>query len=58
MSDDKIKCPSCGSTQIHAEKRGYSVWTGMIGAGKIVITCLRCGHKSKPGQMNAPVRGR
>jgi predicted nucleic-acid-binding Zn-ribbon protein len=50
MSDEeKVKCPKCQSTQVHAEKRGWSLTTGMIGAGKIVLTCLNCGHKYKPG---------
>src|SRR5947207_365851 len=50
MSEDSVKCPECGSSQVHAEKRGWNVWTGMIGSGKIVLTCLKCGHKFKPGE--------
>lgn len=50
MSDDKVTCPKCGSSQIHAEKRGWSVWSGFIGANKIYLTCLKCGHKFEPGQ--------
>jgi len=50
MSDDKVTCPKCNSTQVHAEKRGWSIWTGMIGANKIVLTCLKCNHKFEPGQ--------
>jgi len=42
--------PKCGSTQIHADQRGFTIWTGDIGAGKIVITCLKCAYKFKPGQ--------
>lgn len=50
MSDEeKVKCPKCGSTQVHAEKRGWNMMTGMLGAGKIVMTCPKCGHKFKPG---------
>jgi len=49
-SDDDIRCPKCGSAKIHAEKRGYSMWSGLIGSGKIVITCLKCAHKFKPGE--------
>lgn len=47
---DEIKCPKCGSTQVHAGKRGWNIWTGAIGSSKIVITCLKCGHKFKPGE--------
>lgn len=50
MSDEKIGCPKCGSTEIHAGKRGWSLMTGMIGSGKIVLTCLSCGNQFKPGE--------
>jgi DNA-directed RNA polymerase subunit RPC12/RpoP len=49
-NEDKVKCPKCGSTQIHADQRGWSMWTGFVGSGKIVLTCLKCGNKFKPGQ--------
>lgn len=45
----EIKCPKCGSNQISANKRGYSFWTGFIGSGKIIITCLNCGNTFRPG---------
>jgi len=47
--DDTVRCAKCGSTQIHAEKRGWSFSTGMVGAGKIVLTCLKSGGQFKPG---------
>lgn len=47
--DTTIRCPQCGSLQVHAEKRGYSIWTGFIGSGKIVLTCLKCNHRFSPG---------
>ena len=50
MDDDKVKCPQCGSEQVHAEKRGWTLQTGAIGSDKIVITCLKCGHKFEPGK--------
>ena len=51
MADETpVTCPKCGSTQIHAEKRGWNLLTGFIGSGQIVLTCLKCGHKFKPGQ--------
>jgi hypothetical protein len=49
--DATIRCPQCGSLQVHAEKRGYSIWTGFIGSGKIVLTCLRCNHRFSPGTL-------
>jgi hypothetical protein len=45
-----VRCPKCLSSQIHAEKRGWSLLSGLIGSGKIVITCLGCGQKFKPGR--------
>ena len=50
VADDKVLCPNCGSAQIHAEERGWTITTGMIGSRKIFITCMKCGRKFKPGQ--------
>jgi ribosomal protein S27E len=50
MSDDKVRCPKCGSDQIHAERRGVDYWTGILFKSQIVVTCLACGHKFLPGQ--------
>jgi len=50
VADDKVLCPNCGSAYIHAEKRGWTVTTGMIGRRKIFITCLKCGRKFTPGE--------
>jgi len=61
----KITCPKCGSDQITANKKGYSVGkaaagviltggigliAGAHGSGKVKITCLSCGETWKPGQ--------
>ena len=48
--EDSIKCPKCQSTQVSANKKGWSLTTGFIGSGKIKITCLKCGHKFNPGE--------
>ena len=51
MTDDsEIHCPKCGSTQVHADQRGWSIATGFIGSGKVVLTCLKCGYRFRPGQ--------
>jgi DNA-directed RNA polymerase subunit RPC12/RpoP len=47
--EDSIKCPKCGSTQLSANKKGWTMTTGMIGSSKILITCLKCGKQFKPG---------
>lgn len=44
-----ISCPECGCTQLSANKKGFSYWTGAIGSQKVYITCLRCGHRWKAG---------
>ena len=60
QEEQPIKCPRCGSTQLHAGDKGFSVGKavtggllfggigllgGFIGSKKIVITCLKCGYK-------------
>lgn len=55
-------CPKCGSTSLSANKKGFGVGkaavgvftvgvlgaaAGGIGSGKVVITCLNCGHRWK-----------
>jgi hypothetical protein len=35
---------------VHAEKRGWSLSTGFVGSDQIILTCLKCGYKFKPGQ--------
>jgi len=52
-----LRCPKCGATQVHADRRGWGLMTGFIGSGKIYITCLLCAHRFRPGQggsENAP----
>ena len=64
MSTPELKCPRCGSTQLTANKKGFSgkqavggailtggigLLAGTIGSNKIKITCLACGHQFKPG---------
>lgn len=62
---DTPKCPKCGSTALSSNKKGYGIGKGIVGAallgpvglaagaigsGKVVLTCLKCGHKFKPGK--------
>jgi predicted RNA-binding Zn-ribbon protein involved in translation (DUF1610 family) len=59
-----ITCPHCGSTQITANKKGFSagkaiagdlllgpvgLLAGTAGRNKIIITCLNCGQQWQPG---------
>lgn len=61
----ELYCPKCGSDKLTANAKGFSagkaavggVLTGGIGLlagfhgkGNIIITCLSCGNKFKPGQ--------
>lgn len=50
-NNGQIHCSKCGSVQIHSEKRGWRVTTGLIGSSQIMITCLQCGHKWKVGKV-------
>jgi ribosomal protein S27E len=62
---DEVHCPKCGSTQITAGNKGFSVGkavigdivagpvglvAGAIGSKKTMITCLKCGHKWQAGK--------
>lgn len=65
INNNVVRCPKCGSSQLSANKKGFSlgkavaggallvpiagVATGMIGKNKIIITCLNCGKQFKPG---------
>lgn len=57
-------CPRCGSTSITANTKGYGIGKGVIGAAvvgplglvagnigrhKVLVTCLNCGYRFKPG---------
>lgn len=55
MSEDKIQCPKCNSEQIHAEKRGWHPLWGIVGMNRIVLTCLKCAHKFRPGNAPGPI---
>lgn len=63
----EIKCPKCSSTQLTANKKGFSgkqavggailtggigLLAGTIGSNKINITCLACGNQWKPGDIS------
>jgi DNA-directed RNA polymerase subunit RPC12/RpoP len=63
--ETEIRCPRCGSTQITANKKGFSgkkavagavltggigLLAGTIGSKKVIITCLSCGKEFRPGQ--------
>jgi DNA-directed RNA polymerase subunit RPC12/RpoP len=63
--EEYICCPKCRSKELHTGNKGFSggkalagvVLTGGIGilAGthgskKVIITCLKCGHKFKAGE--------
>jgi DNA-directed RNA polymerase subunit RPC12/RpoP len=43
--DAPRQCPRCGSTQIHAGRRGFSFLLGIFGMNRIILTCLKCGHR-------------
>ncbi len=62
--DNQVHCPKCDSTQITANKKGFSgkkavagailtggigLLAGTLGSNKVKITCLACGHVFNPG---------
>lgn len=38
----KICCPRCGSNEFTLLNRGYSIFTGFLGSGKVKRVCNRC----------------
>ena len=57
--DNMAKCPKCGSTSLSGNKKGFGVGkalvglaitggvgllAGGIGANKVIVTCMNCGH--------------
>ena len=60
-----LACPKCRSTQLTANKKGFGLrgaivgglvagpvglLGGFVGAGKVKITCLQCGHSWEAGK--------
>ena len=58
-TEEKISCPKCGSTQVFADKKGFSGKKACCGAllagplgllcgthkkNKVQLTCLKCKH--------------
>ena len=43
-TDNSIKCPKCGSTQIQAVPRKWSLTTGLL-TNQVDRVCLNCKHK-------------
>ena len=65
MTTTELQCPKCRSTQLTANKKGFSgkqavggailtggigLLAGTIGSNAIKITCLSCGNQFKPGE--------
>ena len=48
-----VQCPRCNSTQVHAGKRGWKLFSGFIGSSNVIITCLECGKQFRPGEKSA-----
>ncbi len=63
-TNDKLVCQRCGSSNLHADKKGFSggnaligglltggigLLAGTVGSNDIKITCLKCGAKFNPG---------
>lgn len=60
-----MRCPKCGSTSLSGNKKGFGIGkavvgayvagpiglvAGNLGAKKVRVTCLRCGHKFWAGK--------
>lgn len=64
-AEAKVACPKCGSTQLSDQKRGFGLpgaiaggalagpaglLAGFVGAGKIRLTCMKCGNSWRVGR--------
>lgn len=64
-SENQARCPKCGSTSISGDKKGYGIGKGVVGAAvagplglvagnlgakKVRVTCLNCGHQWMAGK--------
>lgn len=60
--NNQVCCPKCKCTQIVGNKKGFGLGKaamgglllgpvgllgGVIGSGKVIVTCLNCGYKWK-----------
>ena len=65
QQEEYLCCPKCGSSELHAEHKGFSggkalagalvtggigLLAGTIGSRDTQITCLKCGNKFKAGE--------
>lgn len=50
ITDDKVTCPKCGSTQFSTLQRGHSLIFGWLGSGEPQNVCQKCGYKWTPGR--------
>lgn len=48
IASEMVRCPKCGSAQITTTGRGLNWFWGVIGAGKTVNRCAKCGYTWKP----------
>lgn len=66
MEENSVKCPKCGSSQITAQKKGFSgvkavggalvaggvgLLAGLHGSSDIDVTCLNCGKHWNPKKL-------
>lgn len=52
LANGKPFCPNCGSIDLSANNKGFSMVTGTIGSKDVYVTCIKCGHRWKAGQYN------
>jgi hypothetical protein len=53
-SNEAVHCPRCGSVNVHAEKRGWSLATGFIRSNQLLLTCLKCSKRFRPERLQRP----
>lgn len=44
------KCPKCGSTSISGNRKGATIFTGILFSKRVYCTCMNCGYRWKAGK--------
>jgi DNA-directed RNA polymerase subunit RPC12/RpoP len=45
----QVHCPRCGATAITTGQKGWTLLTGPLFSGTVVLVCMACGKRFRPG---------
>lgn len=47
----ELCCPKCGSTSLSGNRKGKTLFTGVIGSKNVYVTCMNCGKRWRAGRI-------